>query len=92
MLREARPIALEDLPPSNPAANFTCCFCLEELEVYPVPTDTEASYRHKTVAAHVRVNHPSSFFTVSPGDIWIKPIYRRASRDLIADSEPTDGQ
>jgi len=92
MLREIRTISLEDVPPPNPAANFTCCFCLEELEVYPEATNTEASYRHKTVAAHVRKYHPNSFDMVSVGDIWIKPIYHRTPNDLIADSVATDGQ
>jgi len=61
MLREIRTIPLEDVPPLNPAANLTCCFCQEELVIYPEPTDTEASYRHNTVARHVRKRHRKIF-------------------------------
>lgn len=92
MLREIRTIPLEDVPLLNPAANFTCCFCQEGLVIYPEPTDTEASYRHNTVARHVRKRHRKIFEKRKNRGIWIKPIYRRKPNDLIADSVATDGQ
>src|SRR5260370_3177175 len=85
MLRTPRQIDLET-PQFLPNANFECCFCLQEFEIYPEPKSDELADDNPQVIAHIRQCHSKQWELVRPSDRWTQRIGLKARPDLLTET------